>query len=187
MLDWGSETTPHDAWDALKAIDCTSEPKRFKAWLTRVLKRSPCPFPMRGMYFGLGEFETRSHAEYADLYFGLYSECDPTDEKLTWLRRGSRHFPDNAWFRSKPLKSAGTICNEDQEFGLSTPGYILFSVSFAVLLLRSSLTGEMVKDLGGTEPIGVVTGFDSGDLFRVGTLQSNGFISTQGSVVANWC
>lgn len=180
LLAWGSESIPHDAWTALKALDCSAEPGRVGTWLARVLKRSPCPFPVRGIYFGLGERTTRAGVEYADIYFALMGQYQSSDKKLSWLWHDPRHYPDNAYFRSKPLKAAGIICNEDEESGLSTPGHILFSLSFAALLLASSLDGNIYRLLGGTEPIGIVTGFDSGDLFHLGTFQHNGFKATDG-------
>ena len=183
LLEWGSKSIPHDSWTALKALDCSAEPGKVGTWLVRVLSRSPCPFPVRAIYFGLGECATRARVEYADLYFGLMSEYQPSDKKSSWLWRDPRHYPSNSYFRSQPLKSAGVICNEDEEFGLSTPGHMVFSLSFAALLLNSSLNGSIYHLLGGTEPIGIVMGFDSGDLFQLGTLQSDGFKATDGSMV----
>lgn len=184
LLDWGSKAIPHDGWAALKALDCSSETSKVGPWLSRVLKRSPCPFPVRGIYFGIAERATRARVEYADLYFGLMGEYQPTDEKFAWLWRGPKHYPSGSYFRSEPLKTAGLICNEDEEFGLSTPGHIVFSLGFSALLLRSSLSGDIFHRLNGTEPIGIVTGFDSGDLLRIGTLQNNGFMATKGSMEA---
>ena len=182
LLEWGSNSIPHDAWGALKVLDLSAETERVGPWLNRVLKRSPCPFPVRGIYFGIAERATRARVLYADLYFGLMGEYQPTDTKFTWLWRSPRHYPSSSYFRSEPLKAAGVICNEDEEFGLSTPGHVIFSLSFSALLLRFSLSADIFHRLGGTEPIGVVTGVDSGDLFHIGTLQRDGFKATVGSM-----
>lgn len=182
LLAWGDQRIPHPSWAALKELDCSVESAGMGKWLTRVLRRAPCPFPVRAIYFGLGERATRDGVEFADLYFGLLSRYEPEDKACEWLWRNPRHYPDKAYLGSATLKAAGVICNEDEVTGLGTPGHIVFALSFATLLLRASLDGSIHQLLGAVEPVGVVVGFDSGNLFRLGELHSDGFRPTKGAM-----
>ncbi|MCS4236027.1 hypothetical protein [Stenotrophomonas sp. BIGb0135] len=182
LLAWGDQRSPHPSWAVLKELDCSVESAGVGKWLTRVLRRAPCPFPVRAIYFGLGERATRDGVEFADLYFGLLGHYEPADKACEWLWRNPRHYPDKAYLGSATLKAAGVICNEDEVTGLGTPGHIVFALSFATLLLRASLDGSIYQLLGAVEPVGVVVGFDSGDLFRLGELHSDGFRPTKGAM-----
>jgi hypothetical protein len=137
---------------------------------------------VRAIYFGLGERATRDRVEFADLYFGLLSHYEPEDKACEWLWRNPSHYPDKAYLGSATLKAAGVICNADEVAGLGTPGHIVFALAFATLLLRASLDGGIHQLLGAVEPVGVVVGFDSGDLFRLGELHSDGFRPTKGAM-----
>jgi hypothetical protein len=182
LLAWGDQRIPHPSWAALGKLDCSVESAGMGKWLTRVLRRAPCPFPVRAIYFGLGERATRDGVEFADLYFGLLGHYEPADKACEWLWRNPRHYPDNAYLGSATLKAAGVICNEDEVTGLGTSGHVAFALAFAALLLRASLDGAIHQLLGAVEPVGVVVGFDSGDLFRLGELHRHGFEPTQGAM-----
>lgn len=78
MMEWCAAQRPHRTWAALAAIDVSKEIKAAKRWIPRVLEREPCPFRVRGAYFGLSEYASKG-AEYANLYFGLMSAYDPRD------------------------------------------------------------------------------------------------------------
>jgi hypothetical protein len=175
MLDWAEAQIPHPSWQALKALDFGGAVAKVAPWLSRVLKRAPCPFPVKGIYFGLGEFENKSGVEYTDLYFGLMGQCDFTDRELNWLWGALRHYPDSAYLRSAPLKAGGIICNKD-ESGLGTTGHVIFSLSFCALLLKAALNSKIYSLLGADEPVGLVLGFDSGDLLFLGSLQAAGLV-----------
>ncbi|MEG2803179.1 hypothetical protein [Stenotrophomonas sp.] len=182
LLAWADLRLPHPSWTALKALDCSVERAGVGEWLTRVLRRAPCPFPVRALYFGLGELANGDGVEFADLYVGLLSHYDPADKACEWLWRGPSHYPDRACLGSATLKAAGVICNADEVGGLGTPGHVVFALSFATLLLRASLDGRIYQLLGATAPVGVVVGFDSGDLFRLGELHAQGFEPTKGAM-----
>ena len=182
MLAWGAANEPHPVWPKLSAIDVSGEAKAARAWMPKVLSTAPCPFPIRGIYFGLGEFVSK-RIEYADVYFALFGQCDLDDVKSSWLWEAPNHYPDNARLKSKAMKAGGLLCNQDgAATGLSTEGYVCFSLSFAALLLRHVLDGALFARLGATCPIGVVTGFDSGNRLRLGSLASEGLILTQGAM-----
>jgi len=184
MMQWGARQIPHADWSRLAAFDAAKELQAAKRWLPRVLKRAPCPFDVRGAFVGLGEFQDRNGVAYADLYFGLMSTYDPADLDSQWLYSRPRHYPDNAYLRSKALKQGGLLCNQEATPpGLGTPGHISFSVSFAALFLRHALDGDVYRLLGGTRPIGVVTGFDSGDLLRLGEITAEGFVPNETAMV----
>lgn len=182
LLEWAEKTDPHASWAALRALDCSGEPNKMAMWLDRVLKRAPCPFPVRGVYFGLGEHMTRARVEYAEMYVGFLGSYAPADRTSSWLWRGPSHYPGNACLRSKVLKAAGVICNEDEQSGLATPGHIVFSLSFATLLLAASLDARTYERLGAEQPVGIAVGFDSGDLVRLGELHSSGFRARRGAM-----
>ncbi|MCF7751027.1 hypothetical protein KQ945_09745 [Bacillus subtilis subsp. subtilis] len=182
LLAWGHQRIPHPSWAALKELDCSVESAGVGKWLTRVLRRAPCPFPVRAIYFGLGERTNRDRVEFADLYFGLLSHYEPADKACEWLWRGPSHYPAKAYLGSATLKAGGVICNEDEAAGLGTPGHVVFALAFATLLLRAALDGEIYQRLGAVEPVGVVVGFDSGDLFRLGELHGEGFQPRKGTM-----
>jgi len=184
LMDWGTQHMPHPDWARLATFDASKEIKAARRWLPRVLKREPSPFPVRGTYFGLGEFQDRSGVEFADLYFGLMSKYDPADSQSEWLHSKPRHYPDNAYLKSKALKQGGLVCNQEATPpGLSTPGHICFSVGFAALLLRHVLDGDVYRLVAGTARIGVVTGFDGGDLLRLGEITPHGFLPNENAMV----
>ena len=184
LMDWGALQIPHSDWARLAVVDATKEIQAAQRWLPRVLKRAPCPFPVRGAYFGLGGFQDRNGVEFADLYFGLMSEYNPADTKSEWLFSRPRHYPNNAYLKSKALKQGGLLCNQKSTpMGLGTTGHICFSVGFAALLLRHSLDGDIYRLLAGASPIGVVTGFDGGDLLRLGEITAQGFVPNEYAMV----
>jgi hypothetical protein len=184
LMDWGAQHLPHSDWARLAAFDAEKELQLAREWLPKVLKKTPCPFPIRSAYFGLGEFEDRDGVEFADLYFGLTSVYDPADSELKWLYSEPRHYPDEAYLKSKALRQGGLLCNrESVSPSLGTPGHICFSVGFAALLLRHLLDGNVFRLFAGTAPIGVVTGFDSGDLLRLGEITANEFVPNQNRMV----
>jgi hypothetical protein len=180
MLECCAKLQPHPAWAELMALDTSKEIKATKRWLPRVIKREPCPFPVRGAYFGLSEFAYRG-AEYANMYVALMSAYDPNDQETQWLFEKPTHYPDKGHLNSKSLKAAGLLCAGEDSLG--TPGLICYSMSFSALLLRHVLDAEMHQLLGGTGPIGVVTGYDSGDLLRLGEMTAEGFVPNKSDFV----
>jgi hypothetical protein len=183
MLDWGETVIPHQSWKALKALDLSNDVSRVAPWIRQVTDLSPAPFPVKGIYFGLGEFADSAGVEYADLYFGLMGQCDLSDKACGWLWDDPRHYPDGAYLESTSLRAAGRVCYEDEENGLSTPGQEIFCLSFAALLLRHGLSSQIYAYFNTNSPIAVVTGFDSGDLIRLGLLEANGFTTFQGQFI----
>ena len=184
MMKWGEGQISHPDWARLATFDAVEELRSAKIWLPRVLKRAPSPFPVRGAFLGLGGFQDQNGTEFADLYFGLMSTYDPADTESQWLYSKPRHYPEDAYLGSKALHQGGLICNRKTGTpGLGTPGHICFSTSFAALILRHTLDGDIYRLLGGTAPIGVVTGFDSGDLMRLGEMTSEGFVPNKNAMV----
>jgi hypothetical protein len=182
LLCWGAQAVPHPSWEILKAYDYSEEVSRVEPWIKRVLKRAPCPFPIRAIYFGLGERANHKRVEYAELYFGLFSRYDSADQKSGWLWTKPSHYPNRAYLLSKTLQAGGVLCNEDEENGLGTDGHIIFSLGFSALLLANALDGRIAAQLGG-ETVGLVLGFDSGDLIRLGELACGGFVANQSQMV----
>ena len=184
LMDWGAHQISHADWSRLAVFDAAAEISSARRWLPRVLTRAPCPFPIRGAFIGLGEFQDRNGVEYADLYCGLMSTYDSTDAESKWLYSNPRHYPQNAYLKSKALKQGGLLCNrEATPPRLGTPGSLVVSVSVARLLIRHVLHKEVFRFLAGTAPIGIVTGFDSGDLFRLGEITPNGFVPNENAMV----
>lgn len=177
MMKWGDSQIPHPSWSELGSFDAEDEIRHARQWMPRALNRAPCPFPVRGAFFGLSEFQDATGADYADLYFGLMGDYHPADIQARWLHRGPRYYPENCYLRSSALKRGGMICQSgDPDFVLGAPGHIVFSLSFAALLLRHVLDGAVFALLHGTREIGLACGFDSGDLLRLGELTETGFV-----------
>ena len=183
MLAWCEKQNPHESWKKLQALNFSAEVSRVEPWLSQTLKRSPCQFPVKAVYFGLGEFE-KCRAEYADLYFGLMGQCDLSDKKSKWFWGDLRHYPDNAYLESIALEKGGIICSGGgkQKPGLGTPGLIAFSLSFSALLLKASLNSKIHDLFGSNEPVVISLGFDSGDIINLGHLQTDGFIVNTGEM-----
>ena len=184
LMDWCSQRLHHRDWKRLATLVDAEDSVSAREWLPGVLARAPCPFPIRGVYFGLGEFTDSNGIEFADLYVGFMSEYDRNDLAAEWLFSDPLHYPDEAYLGSETLRKAGVLCNrEKQPPGLGVDGNVAFSVAFAALLLRTLLDEKAFRLFKGTGPIGVVTGFDSGDLVRIGEVTAGGFVANPGPMV----
>lgn len=183
LVYWCSRQEAHPIWAQIAAIEIGQELVAARRWIPQVLAHEPCGFPIRGIYFGLGEFQSEQ-IESADLYLGFFGQCDRTDRECQWLWQAPSFYPENARLRSTTLEAGGLLCKQARkQSGLSSNAYICFSVGFATLLLREILNAELFRSLGVSEPVGIVTGFDSGDLVRLGTLSSDGLSFYEGALV----
>jgi hypothetical protein len=112
VMAWCSRSRPHPDWPRLVAFDAAAELQAARSWLPRVSARAPCAFPVRGAYFGLGEFSDDAGVEFSDLYFGLLGAYDRDDTELAWLFDKVRHYPDDAYLASVALRRAGCCVME---------------------------------------------------------------------------
>jgi hypothetical protein len=178
LMAWANRQQPHADWLSLAKLDLRAELGAGRAWLRRVFAARPPGFKTHGAWFGLGELADEDGVEFADLRIGLLGNYNPEDPSGEWLHSEPSWYPQNAALESPALRSAGLICNR-QRRGLPAPlgvtGNILFSTAFATLLLRHTLDANAYRLLAARVPIGIATGFDSGDALLIGELTSKGF------------
>lgn len=183
IMDFCESDIPHKDWKTVRELEVESEVKRAGKWIPRVLEKDPAPFPIEGIYFGLGEFESKEGIEYADLYFGVMGQCDLEDKEFRWVYGDKRHYPERAYLRSKLLKQIGVTCY-GEESGLDVDGQYTFSIAYAALLLTQIMSPNLYGQLNVvTDQVGLLTGFDSGDILRLGTLTRDGFIANPSDMI----
>lgn len=176
LIDWLRQRVPHSDWNKLKELKFDEDLRIGKQWFQQLVKEHPSDFDTRALYFGISEEfgeETETGAygpESADLYLVLFSEYDPNDASMDWIY-GTNRFDfveEQAKAHLPALKSIGLICNEEGSIG--SDAYIALSVGFVVLLLKHILSGGASIAPNIAQPVAVVTGFGSGDLFKLGDL-----------------
>ncbi|HVU16463.1 MAG TPA: hypothetical protein VHD32_06040 [Candidatus Didemnitutus sp.] len=177
MIDWCSNHLPHDDWSKIRSLDVSGDEEAARNWIPEVLKKSPCPFEIRALYFGLAEKCSSEDEEYADLYVAFMGQYDPADQEAQWVFGKQRHYPDHASLNVTTLKSAGLIFNRENGEGLGNEGNFMFALSYTLLLTTSLMSPELYGGLGTpAERIGILAGWDSGDLMRPGELSRDGFV-----------
>jgi hypothetical protein len=183
-LAWCAEHLPHDDWNKIGAADYSADLARARLWVTAVLKKHPCPFPIRGLYFGLAEMSNARGEEFADLYVGFLGQYDSSDAQASWLHGELRHYPDNSSLKVRLLREAGVRFNRESGRGLGNDGNFAFCLVYACLLVKEILTPELQTALGGGDvACGVVCGWDSGDTVRLGELPPTGFRPNPGPMI----
>lgn len=177
MIDWCAQQAPHADWEKVSALPFADDEKKAAKWIPDVLKKYPAPFEVRGLYFGLAEMANAKDEEFADLYVAFMGQYDPADKEAKWVFGEKRHYPEASSLRVKTLKAAGLIFNRESGEGLGNTGNYLFCMSYTLLLVTSLMTSELYGRLGGSaRGIGILAGWDSGDLVRPGELTARGFV-----------
>ena len=176
MLDWCAQHLPHDDWEKIRALPFSEDESAAAKWIPGVLKKYPVPFEVRGLYFGLAEMANAKDEEFADLYVAFMGQYDASDTEAQWVFGEKRHYPEKSSLKVKNLKTAGLIFNRESGEGLGNEGHFMFCLSYALLLVASLMTADLYERLGATaERVGILAGWDSGDLMRPGELTASGF------------
>ena len=176
IIDICSRDVPHADWSRLSTLDYDSDVKSLSNWIAGVFERSPAPFPIQGLWFGLCN-PTEGDNVWADMYVGALGQYAPDDEELNWLFGSKLHYPNNAYANSTSLRSIYEIAYSGTG-GLGNDAEWPLCLAFSVISVRSLLRGRSTDLVGSSAPrIGVVVGFDDGDLLKIGELTVNGFVT----------
>ncbi|MGD9644472.1 MAG: hypothetical protein AB7U73_02100 [Pirellulales bacterium] len=166
---------PHPDWDKYTEIEYDEDVAALGSWIAGVFERQPAPFPIHGLWMGLVQRVNQQGHVWADMYVAATSHYDPSDPEYAWLRKNPRHFPDNAYAWSMSL------CNIYAESYKSKTGLGIhaewpLALAFGAFAVRSLLADHTTQLVGSSAPrIGVVVGFDDGDLLKIGGLTASGF------------
>lgn len=176
------KSLPHQDWKKIRALNLSKDLQSARMWLPAVLSASPCPFTPRALYIGLSEFMDELDVDdaesdsivlfYAKMNIVQFSEFDPTDEQREWLYSDNRHDIDDSHADLESLKEAGIVFTGPG--GIGYDGYLVYSVAFAILLLRHLLDSNAFSLFKSDVAMGIATGFGSGDTFYLGELTVGG-------------
>lgn len=170
-----SRDVPHSDWSRLSVLDYDGDITLLASWIPGVFEREPAPFPIQGLWFGLTN-PTENSKVWADMYVGSVGQYEPADTEFGWIwKKGKRHYPENSYAHSSSLRSIYEIAYADPG-GLGNDAEWPLGLAFAAFAVRSLLRGQTVGLVASTAPrIGVVAGFDSGDMLKIGELTETGF------------
>lgn len=171
-----SRDVPHADWPRLSALDYDRDVASLTSWIAGVFERQPAPFPIQGLWIGLCN-PSENGKVWADMYVGSVVQYAADDEELSWLWKGERHYPEDAYAHSASLRSIYQI-GYDGGGGLGNNAEWPLCLAFGAFAVRSLLRGKTTRLVASTAPrIGVAVGFDSGDMLKVGELTNKGFVT----------
>jgi hypothetical protein len=170
-----SRDLPHPGWSQLAQINFDEDVAALSAWIPGVFERQPAPFPIQGLWFGLCQRRNERGQVWADMHVVAMSHYDPDDTEFGWLWKEPRHYPDNAHACSLSLCKI-YVESYKSTTGLGNDAEWPLALAFGAFAVRSLLRGQTVQLVGSPAPrVGVVVGFDDGDLVKVGELTTSGF------------
>ncbi|HVU87017.1 MAG TPA: hypothetical protein VHD36_06835 [Pirellulales bacterium] len=175
VIDICSRDVPHADWSRFSELDYNGDVAALRSWIPRVFKNRPAPFSIQGLWIGLCN-PCKGDMVWADMYVGAVSQYVPEDPELGWLWTGQRHYPKEAFADSSSLRAIYEIAY-GTDFGLGNDAEWPLCLAFGALAARSLLRDQTTRLVDPTAPqIGVVVGFDSGDMLKLGELTSTGFV-----------
>jgi hypothetical protein len=168
---------PHADWSRLSAIEFDSDVATLNSWIGSVFEKNPAPFPIQGIWVGLCNPRDTMKITRADMYIASMAEYDADDEELGWLWCKNRHYPEDAFSHSTSLKSIYEIAY-GEDGGLGNDAEWPLCLAFGSLAVRTLLRGQSTQLVASNaKKIGVVVGFDSGDMLKIGELTDTGFVT----------
>ncbi len=171
-----SRDVPHADWSRLSALDYGRDIVSMSSWITDVFERDPAPFPIQGLWFGLCNL-TKDGEVWADMYVGSMSQYAADDLEFGWLSKGERHYPEDAYAHSASLRSIYEI-SYGGDGGLGNKAEWPLCLAFGAFMVRSLLRGQSTRLVASSASrIGVVVGFDCGDMLKLGELTESGFVT----------
>ncbi len=172
-----SRDVPHPDWKRLAALNYDGDGTLDPSWVAQAFEKQPAPFPVQGLWFGLNNPSDGVKA-WADMYVGSTAKYAPDDEELSWLWKSERHDPENADASSACLRNIYEIGYAGDK-GLGNDAEWPLCLAFGAFAVRSLLKGQSARLVASTAPrIGVVVGFDSGDMLKIGELTDREFVTT---------
>jgi hypothetical protein len=170
-----SRDVPHGDWHRLAAIDYDADIASLSTWIGEVFARDPAPFPIKGLWFGLGNPIYADRTVSADISVSSLYEYAPDDGEMGWLWTGKRHYPNDAYANSSSLRGIYGIAYPGKQ-KLGNDAEWPLGLAFGAFAVVSLLRGQTAKLVGSTASrIGVVVGFNDGDMLKVGELTQENF------------
>jgi hypothetical protein len=168
---------PHHDWSLLSSLDYDKDVLSLTAWIPSVFKKQPAPFQIKGLWILLCNPCTSKDNVWADMYVGSMSQYASDAEELYWFQDSECHYPENAYAKSSSLRSIYKIGYADRS-GLGNDAEWPLCLAFGVFAVHSLLRCQSPSLVGSTASrIGVVVGFDSGDMLRIGELTESGLVA----------
>jgi hypothetical protein len=175
---------PHPDWDRLASLDYDSDIERLAGWFGRVVRESPPPFLARVVDFGLDNPLNRGNEMTADMYVCFFREYDPDDLQFSWLWSTEAHRP-----AGRPhLRSLEIMCSIAYYRGAQPllENDAEWPIGLALgLTIVPSLLNHVLPDIArfSREPIGIVSGFQSGEPWKLGEVVNGRFQVSPGPYV----
>jgi hypothetical protein len=170
---------PNPNWAELKSLDYDADITRLSKWLRININKSTLPFQIHTMQFWLFNPIVVGKTSL-DMFFSISDKYDRDDLKFEWLETARYHSPESrpglvslhamydiAYYNKRPLMN-------DAEWPIG----LTFAVTAVPLTLRQLKQERVLKS---KELIGVITGFQSGDAWRIGELIRGKFMAWKGS------
>ncbi|SFI37847.1 hypothetical protein [Planctomicrobium piriforme] len=166
---------PHGDWDALAKIDYDADVASLSGWIPDVLWKYPDPFPeFKGLFFGLCN-PLREYGTQLDMYLAYMQEYNSHKIEYDWLFVADTPYPPNAFANSKSLQQIWDVAYGTPN-GLNNKASRPLCLAFAAFAARSLLENLNPSEISRrSTQIGVVVGFDTGDILTIGELTDNGF------------
>ncbi|WP_221031941.1 hypothetical protein [Actomonas aquatica] len=184
MLSWCEDQMPHSDWSIVRALPLAADLSAAERWIPELLSSQPCPFGIRALYFGLAEMANDEDEEFADLYVGFLGQYDADDEESAWVFGDLRHYPEGASLPTDSLRIAGETFNREDGKGLGNEGNYMFCMAYSALLVASIMSSQTYQALNpDIDRVGMLVGWDSGDLMKPGDLSADGFIPRQEAMI----
>ena len=178
MMEWCYSQFPHEAWRQVLCFDAEEEIYHASHWIEEAMFRAAAPFPVKGMWFGIAEFQDEFTGTYSDCSFDLFAEYDRLDPKCMWLYSRKRYQPHSAFLNSSGLRSGSIVMSTFHDEIPQSMGTVCFNLAFTTLLISHILTPNTFRVLRGTSSvarIGIATGFNGGDVLYLGELCLKGW------------
>ncbi|TQF15104.1 hypothetical protein FJV41_15255 [Myxococcus llanfairpwllgwyngyllgogerychwyrndrobwllllantysiliogogogochensis] len=181
IIQFCGTTRPHPDWSALRTLDVESDLRRLQQWLETIMRTTPPPAPITGLWFGLFNPTVRGRVT-ADVHL-IGAPYDATDPDWLFRERWGKGTPDSG---STVLDSIYQVAYGHED-GLGNDAEYPLALAYAALAVRhlARLMGPTL--LGNATQRVLNVGFDSGDFLCIGAIQKDGLIFSENSeVMAPW-
>lgn len=188
VIDRCERDLPHGDWRRLKSLDWEAGADDIGRWALEAVERQPPPGPINGLWFGLvtlgnpGGTMTRT-----DVYLAGTPQYDPDDGRWVF---SINYFPDDKKYaRSSVLRDIIAIAwgsldasawpaVKDEKLGMDAEWAL--TLAFTASAIRTRLNPSILSLLQAEDRIGVMVGFDSGDMVKLGELTPTGWVGPAG-------
>ena len=123
MCAFLEERAPHDDWTNINSLDAKSDLPTATEWLAHLIKREPCPFTPRSIFFDILDIygDEDDYGGYgpnhADLSAVFFADYDADDDSLQWIYGNERFDIDDSKANLRALREAGLVFNGSNGIG----------------------------------------------------------------------